>query len=149
MPLNSRSYNKWWKIPCEFSQWFTIHFPLIQNGITYHLHFSTALPFALHWLLLVPIHYHSKFNENIHQGIFLCFSMITQNESSNSHNRRKKFNTRVVKKTWFWGNQLLFEFLILYVERKHLAKAVAFTMIINTASTMTNSSLSSKKNRLL
>ena len=56
-------------------------------------------------------------------------------------------DTRVVKKTRFWGNQLLFHFLNLYVEKKTLAKAVAFTMIFNTVSTMTNLSLNSQ-NRL-
>ena len=42
---------------------------------------------------------------------------------------------------------MLFVFLNLYVEKKTLAKAVACTMIFNTASTMTNLSLSSQ-NRL-
>ena len=50
------------------------------------------------------------------------------------------------KKTRFCGNQLLFDFLKLHVEKK-LAKAVACTMIFNTASTMTNLSLNSQ-NRL-
>ena len=51
------------------------------------------------------------------------------------------------KKTRFWGNQLLFHFLNLHVEKKILAKAVACTMIFNTASTMTNLSLN-RQNRL-
>ena len=42
---------------------------------------------------------------------------------------------------------MLFHFLNLYVEKKTLAKDVACTMIFNTASTMTNSSLNSR-NRL-
>ena len=46
---------------------------------------------------------------------------------------------RVVKKTRFWGNLLLFDFLNLYVKKKTLAKAVACTIIFNIASTMTNS----------
>ena len=52
-----------------------------------------------------------------------------------------------LKKTWFWGYQLLFHFLNLYVEKKTLTKAVACTMIFNTSSTMTNLSLNSQ-NRL-
>ena len=55
--------------------------------------------------------------------------------------------TRVVKKTRFWGNRLLFHFSILYVEKKTLHQAVACPMIFNTASTMTNLSLNSQ-NRL-
>ena len=47
-------------------------------------------------------------------------------------------NTRVVQKTQFLGNQLLFYFLNLYVEKKTLTKAVACTMIFNNASTMKN-----------
>ena len=39
---------------------------------------------------------------------------------------------------------MLFDFLNLYVEKKTLAKAVACTMIFNTASTMTSSSLNSQ-----
>ena len=54
---------------------------------------------------------------------------------------------RVVKKTRFWGDQLLFDFLNLYVEKKTLAKAVACTTIFKTASAMTNLSVNSK-NRL-
>ena len=54
---------------------------------------------------------------------------------------------RVVKKTQFLGNQLLFYFLNVYVEKQTLAKAVACTMIFNTASTMKNLSLNSQ-NRL-
>ena len=50
---------------------------------------------------------------------------------------------RVVKKTRFWGNQLLFDFLNLYVEKNTLAKAVACTMLFNIASTITNLSLNS------
>ena len=42
---------------------------------------------------------------------------------------------------------MLFDFLNLYVEKKTLAKAVACTMIFNTASAMTNLSLNSQ-NRL-
>ena len=45
------------------------------------------------------------------------------------------------------GNQLLFHFLNFYVEKKTFAKAVACTMIFNTASWMTNLSLNSQ-NRL-
>ena len=48
------------------------------------------------------------------------------------------------KKAQFWGNLLLFDFLNLYVEKKTLAKAVACTMIFNTASAMTNLSLNSQ-----
>ena len=48
------------------------------------------------------------------------------------------------KKTRFWGNQLLFHFLNLYVEQIILPKAVACTMIFNPASTMTNLSLNSQ-----
>ena len=48
------------------------------------------------------------------------------------------------KKIRFWGNLLLFDFLNIYVEKKTLAKAVACTMIFNTASTMTNFSPNSK-----
>ena len=51
------------------------------------------------------------------------------------------------KKTRFWGNQLLFHFLNLYVEKKALAKAVVCAMIFNTASMMTNLSLN-RQNRL-
>ena len=39
---------------------------------------------------------------------------------------------------------MLFHFLNLYVEKKILVKAVACTMIFNTASTMTNLSLNSQ-----
>ena len=39
---------------------------------------------------------------------------------------------------------MLFDFLNLYVEKKTLAKAVASTMIFNTASAMTNLSLNSQ-----
>ena len=39
---------------------------------------------------------------------------------------------------------MLFDFLNLYVEKKTLAKAVACTMIFNTASTMTNLALNSQ-----
>ena len=39
-----------------------------------------------------------------------------------------------LKKTQFCGNQLLFHFLNFYVEKKTLTKAVACTMIFNTAS---------------
>ena len=42
--------------------------------------------------------------------------------------------SRVVQQTQCCCNQLLFDFLNLYVEKKILAKAVAFTMIFNTAS---------------
>ena len=52
-----------------------------------------------------------------------------------------------LKKTRFGGNLLLFDFLNLYVEKKTLVKAMACTMILNTASTMTNLSLNSQ-NRL-
>ena len=52
-----------------------------------------------------------------------------------------------LKKTRFWGNQLLFVLFNLYVEKKTLVKVVACTMIFNTASTMTNLSLNSQ-NRL-
>ena len=38
------------------------------------------------------------------------------------------------KQTQFCGNQLLFHFLNLYIEKKILAKVVACTMIFNTAS---------------
>ena len=48
------------------------------------------------------------------------------------------------KKTQFCGNQLLFHFLNLYLEKKTLARAVACTIIYNTASTMTNLSLNSQ-----
>ena len=51
------------------------------------------------------------------------------------------------KKTQFLGNQLLFHFLDLYVEKKTLAKAVACTMVFNTALRMQNLSLNSQ-NRL-
>ena len=54
------------------------------------------------------------------------------------------YDSRVVQKTRFWGNQLFFHFLNLYVEKKTPAKAVACTMIFNTASTMTNLSLNSQ-----
>ena len=56
-------------------------------------------------------------------------------------------HTRVVKKTRFWGNQSIFNFLNLYVRKKSLAKAVACTVIFNTASTMTNLSLN-RQNQL-
>ena len=59
--------------------------------------------------------------------------------------------SRVIKKTRFWGNQLLFHFLNLHVEKK-LEKAVACMIIFNTASTMTNLSLNSQnpfKNKLI
>ena len=62
-PIN----NEWWKIPFEFFQWFTIEFPLITNGSTYLLNFPAALPFVPHFLPLVPIHYHSTFNEKLSQ----------------------------------------------------------------------------------
>ena len=39
-------------------------------------------------------------------------------------------------KTQFFGNQLLFHFLNLHVEKKTFAKAVACTMIFNTASSV-------------
>ena len=52
-----------------------------------------------------------------------------------------------LKYTRFWGNQLLFHFSNLYVEKNTLAEAVACTMIFNTASTMKNLSLNSQ-NRL-
>ena len=49
-----------------------------------------------------------------------------------------------VKKTRFWGNQLHFDFLNLYLEKMTLAKVVACTMIFNTASTMTNWSVNNQ-----
>ena len=55
--------------------------------------------------------------------------------------------TRVGKKTRLWGNRLLFHFSNLYVEKKILDQVVAYPMIFNTASTMTNLSLNSQ-NRL-
>ena len=54
---------------------------------------------------------------------------------------------RVTKKTRFWGNQLLFNFLNFYVEKNTLEKAVACTTIFHTASTMKSLSLNSQ-NRL-
>ena len=56
-------------------------------------------------------------------------------------------NNRVVKKTRFWGRLLLVDFLNLHIEKETLAKAVACTMVFNSASTMTSLSLNSR-NRL-
>ena len=55
-----------------------------------------------------------------------------------------RVHVRVVKKTRFWGNRLLFDFLNFYVEEKTVAKSVTCTMIFNTVSTMTNLSLISQ-----
>ena len=47
-----------------------------------------------------------------------------------------------------WDNQLLFHFWNFYVEKMILAKAVAYTIVFNTASTITNLFLNSQ-DRLL
>ena len=61
--------------------------------------------------------------------------------------KQEVYSVGRLKKTRCWGNQLLFHFLNLYVEKKTLAKAVTCTMIFYTASTMKNLSLNSQ-NRL-
>ena len=74
----------------------------------------------------------------------LTLVQMTESFLKNHHQVDVVYTVGWFKKTWFWGNQLLFYFWNLYAEKIILGKALACTMIFITASTMTNLFLNSQ-----